>query len=253
MIAVAHLSDIHVDDGERSAERARRVMAYLENLPKPIDAIVVTGDIANNGELAEYRLAREILTSRYPVFDCPGNHDIRAAYRQGLLGEPASDAPVNQVREITGATFLLCDSTIPGAAEGFLADETIEWLDDALADSTGPAFVCFHHPPADLGHPGLDSIKQGGAERLAAVVERHPRVVGMLCGHAHTPAVTTFAGRPLLMAPGVVSSSRLPFEPNADRAWEDGGPVDFDQPPMVAFHLLHDGNRLTTHFRAVVA
>jgi hypothetical protein len=41
MIAVAHLSDIHLDDGERGAERARRVMAYIDNLPKPIDAVVV--------------------------------------------------------------------------------------------------------------------------------------------------------------------------------------------------------------------
>jgi len=57
------------------------------------------------------------------------------------------------------------------------------------------------------------------------------------------PAATTFAGLPLLVAPGVVSTVRLP--------WEGGPVVDHDQPPMLAFHVLDDDGRLTTHVRAV--
>ena len=105
------------------------------------------------------------------------------------------------------------------------------------------ALICFHHPPVTLGMPYVDGIRQFGAERLAAVVERHPQVVALLCGHAHTAAVTTFAGRPLVAAPGVVSTSMLPFE--TDEL------LDLDQPPMIAFHLLDDDRRLTTHYRAV--
>jgi hypothetical protein len=65
--------------------------------------------------------------------------------------------------------------------------------------------------------------------------------VALLCGHAHTAAATTFAGLPLLVAPGVVSTSVLPFESDAI--------VDLEQPPMLAFHVLHDDRRLTTHYR----
>ena len=92
--------------------------------------------------------------------------------------------------------------------------------------------------------PFVDRIRQFGAGRLAAVIERYPQVVALLCGHAHTPAVTTFAGRPLLIAPGVVSTSMLPFETEAI--------VDPAQPPMIAFHLLDDDRHLTTHYRVIL-
>jgi hypothetical protein len=65
----------------------------------------------------------------------------------------------------------------------------------------------------------------------------------VLCGHAHTPAATTFAGRPLLVAPGVISTMRLP--------WESGPDPDLLAPPAVAFHVLGDDRRLTTHYRFV--
>jgi len=116
-------------------------------------------------------------------------------------------------RTVAGVLILMCDSSIPGRNDGLLADETIEWLGAMLAGRAElPALICFHHPPVTLGMPFVDSIRQFRAERLTAVVERHPQVVALLCGHAHTAAVSTFAGRPLVAAPGVVSTSMLPFE-----------------------------------------
>jgi len=109
------------------------------------------------------------------------------------------------------------------------------------AGPDGPALICFHHPPRPLHIPWLDEIRQHGEENLAAIIERHPRVAAILCGHAHTPAATTFAGRPLLVAPGVVSTIKLPWE-HPD--------VDYDLPPAIAFHILDDGN-ITTHYRVV--
>ncbi|MEU6037716.1 hypothetical protein ABZ801_20125 [Actinomadura sp. NPDC047616] len=158
--------------------------------------------------------------------------------------EAGGDAPVNQIHRTEGAVFALCDSTVPGRDDGRLADETLAWLDAALAEDAGtPAFVCFHHPPVRLGSPYVDGIRQFGERRLAAVLARHPQVVAVLCGHAHTPASTVFAGRPLLVAPGVVSTLVLP--------WEHGDSVvDHQAPPAVAFHLF-DGQRLTTHYRVV--
>ena len=44
MIVIAHLSDTHIDGGQRSAERTRTVMHYLEDLPYDLDAVLVTGD-----------------------------------------------------------------------------------------------------------------------------------------------------------------------------------------------------------------
>jgi Icc protein len=251
VIVVAHLSDTHLNGSGQRADRARRVMGYLNATPQPIDAVLVTGDIADQGLASEYEEAREILSASFPIFTCPGNHDVRAAYRKVLLGgdgdgrdgEAADDAPVNRVHRAAGAVFALCDSTIPGRDDGHLSDATLSWLDSVLGASPDtPAFVCFHHPPLDLHYP-FDNIRQFGEERLAAVISRHPQVVAIVCGHAHTPAATMFADRPLLVGPGVASTSVLP--------WERGTLLDLTAPPAVAFHVLGDDGRLTTHYRAV--
>ncbi|HJP79233.1 MAG TPA: metallophosphoesterase [Pseudonocardiaceae bacterium] len=239
----AQISDLHIDATEHSVERATRVLNHLNDLPGELDAILVTGDIADHGLVEEYEQAAKILTSRHPVLHCPGNHDIRANYRVGLMGEPASDTPINQVFRLPGATFAMCDSSIPGEDPGFLTDDTLTWLDDVLRDTDTPAFVCLHHPPVAMHQPYLDTMLLTGEHRLADVIQRHPNVVAVLTGHAHTAAASTFAGLPLLVAPGVVSTLVMP--------WEHGDIVDRRQPPGIAYHVLDDNLRFTTHYRVV--
>ncbi|MEV0536589.1 metallophosphoesterase [Kitasatospora sp. NPDC050463] len=252
MLTIAHFSDIHIgqeqrrDGGARAYRRAEQVMAYLNALPGPLDAVLVTGDLADHGLPQEYERVAKVLVSRHPVLTCPGNHDRRAPYREGLLGEAPADGPVNRLHPLPGADLLLVDSSIPGRADGLLDEETLAWLDAALAAGRPdlPALVAFHHPPVVLHLPTVDPIRQFGEQRLAEVLGRHPRVAALFCGHAHTGAATVFAGLPVLVAPGVVSTVTLPCE--------GGGGISFDQPPMLALHVLDDGGRLTTHYRAVV-
>jgi Icc protein len=240
---LAHVSDIHIHD-ERSLERATRVMSYLDDLPGDLDAILVTGDLADHGLPEEYEQVAKLFSGSRPVLHCPGNHDVRGSYRELLLGESASDGPINQVHRLGGAVFAMCDSSIPGRDDGFLADETLTWLEAVLADAgDAPVFVCFHHPPVLLHEPTVDRIKQHGEDRLAALVRRYPNVAAVLCGHAHTGAASAFASRPLLVAPGVVSTLMLP--------WETDKIVDVDLPPAIAFHILDDDRRLTTHYRVI--
>ncbi|KQX51092.1 MULTISPECIES: metallophosphoesterase [unclassified Streptomyces] len=263
MIVIAHVSDIHVDGEPRSVDRTRAVLRHLEELPYDLAAVLVTGDLADHGTPQEYAVVRELLRSRHPLLACPGNHDERAAFRAALLapattaeaGDPAGPAapsdpaaPVNQVLRGEGFVIALCDSSVPGKDEGFLEDATLAWLDGVLADTPHevPVLVAFHHPPVPLHTPYVDGIRQFGEERLAALADRHPHLTAFLAGHAHTAAATTFAGRPLLVAPGVVSSLRLPWEhPGANPH------VHLDQPPALAFHVLGEDGRLTTHYRTV--
>ncbi|MFJ6385348.1 metallophosphoesterase [Kitasatospora sp. NPDC092039] len=251
MLTIAHLSDIHLgqdhrrDGGERARRRAEQVMAYLDALPGPLDAVLVTGDLADQGLAEEYRQVAEVLKSQHPVLICPGNHDSRAPYREVLLGEAPAQGPVNRLHRLPGADVLMLDSSVPGQHDGLLDEETLDWLDTQLGEGRTelPALVAFHHPPVELHLPYVDPIRQFGEERLARVLREHPRVAALLCGHAHTAAATTFAGLPLLVAPGVVSTVTPPFESEHE--------IAFDHPPMLAFHVLDDDRRLTTHYRAL--
>jgi 3',5'-cyclic-AMP phosphodiesterase len=244
VLVIAHVSDVHFDGSDRNIERSARVMEHINALRQPVDVVLVTGDIADHGRASEYEEAAKVLTSPQPLLMCPGNHDARGPYREVLLHQPSGDGPINAVHRVGGAVFAMCDSSVPGRNDGYLDDETFAWLEGVVADAgDAPVFICFHHPPVLLYSPFLDSIRQRGEERLADLVRRSPQVVALLCGHAHTAAATTFAGRPLLVAPGVVSTLRLPWE------WEDV--IDYSLPPAFAFHVLDDERRLTTHYRVV--
>ncbi|NUR69690.1 MAG: hypothetical protein HOU81_02620 [Hamadaea sp.] len=118
MMIFAHVGDTHFDGGERARLRARRVMTWLR--PMPLDAIVVSGDIADHGAIEEYEEARAELVAPVPVLMLPGNHDVRAAYRK-VLGEDSGDGPINSVHRVGGVLFALCDSSIPGRHDGLLA------------------------------------------------------------------------------------------------------------------------------------
>ena len=236
-LVFAHVSDIHIDGSERSLERLRRVVDHLAGLHRPVDAVLLTGDLADHGRAEEYEALREFERLGVPLLHLPGNHDRREAFVAAGLG------PLNRAQRVGPALFALLDSTYPDRAEGFIEDAALEWLDAALTAEDGPAFVCFHHPPVELDHPKADLVRQFGEERLAAVIRRHPNVVAVLCGHFHTATVTTFAGVPLVIAPGVASTLIM--------GWEaDGGDLNLGGPVALAYHHLARG-RLTTTFRVV--
>lgn len=244
MPVLAHLSDPHLDGGQEALARVRRVVDHLAGLAQPPDAVLVSGDVSDRGDPADYVAAAELFAEvSAPVWFCPGNHDDRAAFRQGLLGGAPDPSPVNQVHRVAGLTVLSLDSTIPGRSEGALGVETLTWLDEQLAAS-GPALVAFHHPPAALTLPALDRMGLRDPAGLADVLARHDHVLAVLCGHVHTAAVTTFAGRPLVTAPGVRSTALPPWEVAQRYA------TSTESPPALAFHIIDDGT-LTTHFRAV--
>ena len=245
MHVLAHVSDLHLDGGVRARRRAEAVVRFLDGLARPVDAVLVTGDLADHGTASEYDEVRELVGNRPRFWLCPGNHDVRAAYR-AVLGARggAPDDPIDEVYELPGLRVAMCDSSIPGRDDGYLSDGTLHWLAEVLDQAPDVAtLVAFHHPPVDLHSPFIDAIRQQGSERLAALLSRHPQVVAVLCGHAHTAAASTFAGLPLLVAPGVVSTLRLPWETRVD--------LDYDMPPAIAFHVVGDDRRLTTHYRAV--
>jgi 3',5'-cyclic-AMP phosphodiesterase len=243
---IGHISDTHLDGGERALTRTRRVMRYLRGCR--IDVIVATGDLADHGEISEYEEVKAELVADVPVLMLPGNHDVRWAYRKVLLGGEG-DTPINQLHRVGDVLFALCDSTIPGRDEGLLAPQTLDWLRDVLARADRPVLIGLHHHPIPLHNPLVDGIGLRNADELSAVVERSPMVAAVLCGHAHCAAAGTFGGRPLLAAPGVVSTVRLPWTTTDELTWTNT--VDLSDPPSVAFHVLDDDGGLTTHFRTV--
>jgi Icc protein len=247
MFVVAHVSDTHFgNDRQDPTDRLAAVMDHLLALDPAPDVLVVSGDVADHGLPAEYAAARAWL-DRWPgpLAVCPGNHDVRAGFVDGL-GIAARSAV-----EVGGFRFLMLDSLVDAVGdarvdEGRVGEDQLAWLDRELVASGAPAFVVLHHPPVTIGVSLMDPIRLVDGDALAAVVGAHPHVLATLVGHAHTMGVTTYAGRPLLIGGGVVSTVPLDAEP-FPIVW-------YDAPPTLALHLVDDAEsppRVTTHWRAL--
>jgi Icc protein len=250
MPVIAHISDPHLDGSPRTSARAERVVRYLATLSDFLAAVVLTGDVSDHGAADEYTRAAELFALPVPVWCCPGNHDDRAEFRRALLGGEGDAAtgsdPINQAYDLPGLTILLADSTVPGEDYGMLAPPTLDWLRARLASATQPALIALHHPPVDIGHPAVDG-DQGLRNRaaLAAIIRDAPHVAGILAGHVHTGAASSFAGVPVRVAPGIASTIVMPWE----RATAQEVFANPDAPPGLCVHVV-EGMHLTTHIRA---
>lgn len=144
----------------------------------------------------------------------------------------------------------MLDSSVPGQYHGALDIETLRWLDATLAElpRDTPVLLGRHHLPVELGHPGVDQLRLLDAATLAATLRRYPNVAAVLVEHTHTATGTTFAGRPLLVAPGIHSSLRLPW----GKAAPGQSLLDETAAPALAIQLLHDDARITTYYHAIV-
>lgn len=240
---VAHLSDLHLDpDRPETLRRAARVVDHVRALDPAPDLVLVTGDVADHGTDEEYARAAALLTGLDARL-VPGNHDRRPAMR-AMLGLSRTEEPVVSTHTVRGVTVVLADSHVPGHDHGDLAPGSRAAI-EAAARRPGVLVVALHHPPVRLGSGLLDPIRLLDPEPLLGPLRarRDPSVV--LCGHAHTPAATTVDGIAVRIAPGVVSTLRLPCEPQPDT-------LDRSAPPGFALHLLdEDTGDLATHVRVL--
>lgn len=197
---IAHVSDFHLfsDSPEshlvrRDVEHAvRRVIDDIARFSPAIDAVMLTGDLADGGSARDYALLQELLAPLgMPVFVIPGNHDRRATMRAAFATELpfAPGTYLNYEAHLGDLRILGLDTLIEGRIEGELASETLDWLADRLARvHAGHTLVLMHHPPFDSGIGAMDrrSLAAGG-ERLAAMVRAYPGSMRILSGHVHRP------------------------------------------------------------------
>ncbi|MER7081829.1 Calcineurin-like phosphoesterase [Saccharopolyspora kobensis] len=230
-----HVSDPHLTDDPASAERLRRVLD-LSAARRP-DAVVVTGDISDHGEPAEYQVFAEAMRDRPPWIAIPGNHDDPATLRAELRQDRCPVIEAGQVRVIG------LDVTVPGEDHGFLRKETARSA-EAAAQGADQVVLAVHQPPVLIGHSYVDAIPLTNPEALSGLIQRIPRVVAVLSGHVHTPLVSSLAGVPVLGAPGVVSE--LGIAPNRRPL------LSSDGPPGMALHRIDDDGTVTTTFHHAV-
>jgi Icc protein len=205
---VLQLTDPHVGaDWQPAAplDTLRAVVAAVRGLPNRPQAVLVTGDLTNDGTAEQYaQLAAALSELELPLFVLPGNHDSRPALRAAFDVPGEGEQPIQYAVELDGLRVVMLDTQRPGEAGGELGPERLAWLAGELASRRQtPTLVAMHHPPIIAGIEAMDAIGLPDADRagLAAVLEEHPQVIGIVAGHVHRTITGSIAGRPVVTIP----------------------------------------------------
>jgi 3',5'-cyclic-AMP phosphodiesterase len=247
--ALVQLSDPHLGaswDGVDPAARLEATVAAVRQLRPQPDAVLLSGDLAENATDAEYSRLRELLAPiEAPLCVLPGNHDDRAALRRHFDLDGADDEAIQYDLEVGGIRLVVLDTKRNGSDAGLLGAERLAWLESTLAAKPkATTVVAMHHAPLLTGIPPMDTIGLSPADRdgLEAVVAAHPQVQLLAGGHVHRAIAGELAGRPVLAAPSTYLQLELDFQATE---------LSFsDDPPGFAVHLCVDGE-VVSHVRAV--
>ena len=182
-LVYAHLGDLHITDAKaRNYQDLLLLLAQLEmECASQLDFGYLPGDVADNGEPAQYRLVTTALRLlSVPVHAISGDHDMQPGSLANFYALPAA-APLPRAVEVRGVRCLFLDLCGPGTGgpDFRLGATQLAWLRTQLSQvPAGTEVALFLHTyPADL---------RDAAERqeLTALLAQH-RVALADMGHTH--------------------------------------------------------------------
>ena len=188
---LVQLTDCHLVDDPEGRVGDVDTFATLEAVvdevrrgaPAP-DAVLVTGDLSQDGMLGSYWRIKTLLQRlAAPAYCLPGNHDENEPFAAAL---PGDGIHLTRALRRDGWQVVFLDSTVAGEEDGALSEAELAALDEALgATPELHALVTLHHPPVAVGGAWLDQVSLANPDDLFAVLDRHAQVRGVLFGHVH--------------------------------------------------------------------
>jgi 3',5'-cyclic AMP phosphodiesterase CpdA len=233
-LRLLHISDTHLfGDGSLhygivdTAAALQRVLAKASEIAG-IDAVVLSGDLSEDGTEASYRVLRDLVEpwaaerGAQAVY-AMGNHDLPDAFTS-VLGARTGVHTLGRHRIVT------LDSSVPGAAYGSVDADQLDWLKEVLAEPVDlGTVVVVHHPPTRAVTPLLRRLELDDPLALLGAIDGSD-VRLVLSGHYHHPLITMERGIPVVVAPGVTNTSDATAPENLERATVGAGFALVDLP-----------------------
>jgi len=200
----------------------------------PIDAVVVTGDVSDDGSVGSYEAFREIIERiDLPYYVIPGNHDCRETML-GLFNDSKYNAGVEKfhwVKRFGDMQLIGLDTVVPKSGGGIFDSVSLDFLASSLSsDPEIPTMIAMHHPPFISGVHFMDAISLKGSDAFAELLQSVPNDIRIICGHLHTMVVGSVGNRVAISSPATCSSFDVDYRTDA--------PVGYTTKP--GGYMIHD-------------
>ncbi|WP_040699875.1 metallophosphoesterase [Nocardia vinacea] len=216
-VTVVQLTDTHIRaTGERvhgmidTYANLTQVLQQLRASQQRIDALVLSGDLTDNGSPEAYRRLRDAVEpvaaelGARTVYTM-GNHDERTAFGIELLGLDSVDPDLthDQVFDIAGLRIIALDSSTPRRHDGRLEPEQLDWLTDQLREpAPHGTLLVLHHPPIPSPVAATEYLRLEQPELLGEVLDGSD-VRLIICGHNHLTGAAALGGIPVWIGPAL--------------------------------------------------
>lgn len=209
---IIHMSDLHLTSDKHpiwGVDTYKQFAKALEKVEKisNIDCIVVSGDIADDGNLQTYQYADYMLNSlSIPILWCPGNHDnVKTFYEYANKSKSAIGAPLS----INGVRLLPLNTVAPDSdnpnrnrSRGVLFDEDFQYLDKQFVSQQCPTILVMHHPSIDPGGWMTNKILDN-RDLFSDSIRKYDSLFLILYGHIHFHMIHKQYGKTFISAPSV--------------------------------------------------
>lgn len=212
MHRIVQLTDCHLfADPQRSLRGIvtwPRLAAVLEDVRRRVpdaELLVFTGDTAHDEARETYESVRLVLdewAGRVRII--PGNHDDRTCLRD-LFPQGSGGPPGRVTFQVVWDNWQVIglDSQQPGELPGSLGAEQLDWLRTRLQESLLPTLLLLHHPPIAVQSQWLDLIGLQDAPDFERLLQDHPHVRLVVCGHVHQSVAGTLGQATVFTTPAV--------------------------------------------------
>jgi Icc protein len=223
------------------SDPGERLHLCLENIVKhhsDADLVVITGDLAHNGDPAPYAVLREALASfPLPTRLLIGNHDNRANFRACFPDAQVDDNGfVQSALDTAHGRLLFLDTHQPGTHAGHYCQQRLNWLASQCEAAQGPIYLFMHHPAGLVAYRPMDALRQLDAAELTKIVRSHD-VRHIFAGHVHRPISGTWGGVPFCTLRGLNHQVWLDFS-------VEEGLVCSLEPPAYAIILIDNDSTI---------
>ena len=201
---LVQLSDLHIGSQFRPKTFAKVVREVNDLKP---DAIIITGDLTNEGLINEYKECKKLVSKlkTKKIITISGNHDYR---NTGYLAFKKF-FPFQTINELSSDVVLVTLGTArPDRNEGEVGYRQNLWLERTMIKYKDKVkILAMHHHLVGIPDTGSDRVTAIDAgDVLRTILQTNVDIV--LCGHKHRPWVWNFGNLQIVNA-GTASSERV--------------------------------------------